>query len=102
MDDGYCEGYAAFVLRDGRDADAITGDWLIVGWDDEGRPNDLAPFSFLLGFEAACTCGWRGSLWRVRAGEEGPEELEIRPGVTAEDDIRSQWLAHVGRMPRYE
>lgn len=101
MDGTKCEGFAAFVLRDGRDADGVTRDGLIVGWDEETRENVLAPFSELMGFEAACTCGWRGSMWRVRDGEEWPDVLEIGVGLTAEDDIYAQWLAHTDIMARY-
>lgn len=103
MDDNSgCEGFAAYVLRDGRDAEGATCYGLVVGWDEDARKPVTVPFSELLGFEAACTCGWRGSLWRVRAGEEWPDDIEVRDGVTAEDDIRSQWLGHVGRLARYD
>lgn len=94
LDGTECEGFAAFVMRDGRDADGVTRDGLIVGWDEEARENVVAPFSELVGFEAACTCGWRGSMWRARNGEEWPEDIEIRPGMTAWDDLRGQWLTH--------
>lgn len=88
-EDGLHEGYPAHILRDGREATGSRCDGLIL---DDGS---LANWDQLLGWEACCTCGWRGPLYRRRDNAQDANEVILSPdGRTAEDAIRAAWITH--------
>lgn len=91
-DDGLHEGYAAHITRDGRETHATTGAGLIMSVDH----TDVLPWSELLGWEARCTCGWVGSMWR-RRDDDQQDATDVRLGAdrTVEDDVLDQWERHL-------
>ena len=93
-DDGQHEGYAAYVALDGRKTSTTTGAGLVMECD---RSAEVLPWSMLLGWEASCSCGWAGSLWRAHLDEQDAEDRVLEDGRTAGDDILDQWRAHVAR-----
>ena len=98
VDNPQHEGYAAHVARDGRCATAMRADGLVMAssrvdgeWVDE-----VLGWSELLGWEARCTCGWVGPMYRRCGDEQEPTEHlladALYPG--AEAAIEAAWLVH--------
>lgn len=112
-EDGWHEGYAAHVTLDGRESEATTNAGMILaGRDDQGRRvEDVVAWSALLGWEARCTCGWRGPLYRALGGDyQDAAELVLEDAAalgwdggpaTAEDAIRAAWEHHAARRGAY-
>lgn len=103
-DDGRHEGYAAHVVRDGREAVSTTSAGLHLDHESrwtgsEWTGGEVLPWSELLGWEARCVCGWVGPMYRRTGDQQDAEELELQdagPGVeTAEDAVRVAWLLHL-------
>lgn len=109
--DGTHEGYAAHITMDGREAVSTSRDGMHLDHSDEfidGRWTAAVPWDQLLGWEARCTCGWVGPLWRRPAGADlqDAEEYDLGDGGgpitsvgfrTADDEIRAAWLTHLAR-----
>jgi len=64
----------------------VGGEWVdeVLGWSE------------LLGWEARCTCGWVGPLYRRGDDEQEPTEhlLVDAPHPDAEAAIEAAWLIH--------
>lgn len=106
-EDGRHEGYAAHITLDGRTTSGGTSaagmhmDHL-SNWDRETQAwvgGEIVPWSQLLGWEARCTCGWVGPMWRRPAGADLQDACELDLGMhdgrTAEDAIGDAWRQHV-------
>ena len=125
-EDGRHEGYAAHITTGGRVAVATSYDGLHMetGHYEDGTwtPGEVLPWVLLLGWEARCTCGWVGPLWRRPSGADMQDAAELAlvdaetwiqspfdaTHITAEDAIREVWEQHVtaaaaraGREPRW-
>ena len=100
-DDGRHEGYAAHITMDGREAIATTYAGRIMSWSREHLgAGEVQGWDQLLGWEARCTCGWVGPMWRRPADADLQDAGEFDAGasfdhLTAEDVIGDLWRAHV-------
>jgi len=91
------EGYAAYVARDGRCATAMRADGLVMAsrvggeWVDE-----VLGWSELLGWEARCSCGWVGPMYRRVGDEQDPIGHRLVDALQhdAEAAIEAAWLIH--------
>lgn len=107
-DDGLHEGYAAHIAIDGREALATCADGMLVPFGSGTIRDEVVPWSDLLGWEARCTCGWVGPMWRRRgrdlqdADEAPAERLGPDAGRTwtpcVEDAVQDVWLLHLAAI----
>ena len=76
------EGYVAPIAKDGRDVFATRRDGLVMTRPSDAQ-EEVLPLSELLGWEARCSCGWVGPMWRRRS-DAGfwAEDQKAEPGVT--------------------
>ena len=92
------EGYAAPIAKDGRDVFATRRDGLVMTRPSDAQ-EEVLPLSELLGWEARCSCGWVGPMWRRRS-DAGfwAEDQEAEPGVTMEDQACRAWREHLDQV----
>jgi len=97
-DNSQHEGYAAHVARDGRCATATRADGMVMASSRVGGEwvDEVLGWSELLGWEARCTCGWVGPLYRRGDDEQEPTEHLLVDALhpDAEAAIRAAWLIH--------
>jgi hypothetical protein len=80
-----------------------------IGSCGDGRGGELvllagggkAPASMITGWRAACTCGWRGPLWRrakraatAKNGGRWVYSIDTDPDDAAWEGVRQEWLDH--------
>lgn len=104
-DDGKHEGWEAPLFADGAIGGGYTGDRVLVHHDGQGRPLgdrwEERPDSEVVGWVAACECGWRGEPWqRVAPGAQNLDRrLAYSPDAFAPDRVEEaahdEWLKHV-------
>lgn len=106
-EDGRHEGYAAHILRDGREAACCTSAAGMhldhsAEWDPDLYAwvgGEVVPWTQLLGWEARCSCGWVGPMWRRPAGADLQDAEELNLGLrddrTVEDAVHAAWKEHI-------
>ncbi|GAA2842527.1 hypothetical protein [Kribbella solani] len=116
------EGYAVFVTVDGRESGSSSADGLWIwrpdaqvraaaAWAEGRSPGDedvseLVAWEQLAGWQAACTCGWRGERWDRDAtvqGEDGgyhPDDAFLPDGRDVEDVAHDAWIEHMAPYRR--
>jgi hypothetical protein len=99
------EGWAAFVLRDGRIGSASCGAGVVFGpWDKEqyrgeNGAEEIVPWSELAGWQTRCQCGWAGQQWQrqdttpVEYKGVDPEDA-LANGALVEEASRQDWDLH--------
>ena len=97
--DALHEGFPAYVTADGTAAVATDRRGLILKFDDHDEHRDqVAPWAALFGWEARCSCGWVGPMYRRTApDDQDAADHDTGPDAdhaTAEDAIFAAWLAH--------
>ncbi len=120
-DSGRHEGYSAYITVDDREPVATSGRGMHMHHDHTtGDDYGCVPWDRLLGWEARCTCGWVGPMWRRPEGADLKDASEmvladpldafaVEAGdaePTAEDAVHVLWRAHVAaaearRRPRH-
>jgi hypothetical protein len=99
------EGWAGCLTDDGRISESSSGTGVYVaapGTDEAGYPRrELVPWDRVAGWQAACTCGWRGDRWERAEtipgahGGTDPEDAYLADGRTVEEVARESWQAHI-------
>ena len=119
---GEHEGYAAYMAPDGRlsgtssaagfltrraDADAVVAKaWRAGRTPTDEDIYDLIPWADLVGWQAACECGWIGLSWRRDQTIPGKydgvdsEDAYLPDGSTVDDAAREAWEAHIAPFER--
>jgi hypothetical protein len=114
-EDGTHEGWVAPLFADGAISASSGFDTYTVSYDAAGASlfdrDEWRPGAAVVGWVAACTCGWRGQPW-LRAAELSDEDLAARRvyGDYRADDgrllfdpeqatvsaaVRTEWQQHV-------
>lgn len=112
---GVHEGWAAWVAPDGRLSGSSTAAGFLVARPDTAtattrqrvqpqtveESQDLIPWADLVGWQAACACGWTGLSWRRaetipgRHNGEDPDDAHLPDGHTVDTAALEAWQAHI-------
>ena len=114
------EGYAAFVVADGRTTGTSTGGGVLIRLPDSedraaaawaaGRAPvnedtyEFVPWDGVVAWQTRCECGWTGKRWErstTLPGEYGghdPEDAFLPDGETVEARAMQDWDSHVGPL----
>lgn len=111
------EGYAAYLVPDGRTTSAGTGLGVLLDRPDAdvraaaahaaGRAPaqdelyELVAWADILGWQTECSCGWRGQTWTRTStipgqyGGKEPADAYLPGGSSVEDQAISDWNTHL-------
>ncbi|MDI2019810.1 hypothetical protein [Paenarthrobacter nicotinovorans] len=111
LGDGRHEGTASMVAPDGRLSHEVGESGLLVSGitgrfprDAEKRDHEVIDDDHVVGWQASCSCGWKGRFW-TRVATRSEANLDdhsayvpflgfATPPVAAEDAMKVEWRAH--------
>lgn len=97
---GEHEGWAGYVVADGRRASSYHGG-CVYPTSADGSFDELVPWPEVVAWQTTCARGWIGRRWEratTTPGQHGgryPDDAVLPDGTTVEDASLADWKAHV-------